>query len=99
MWILPEGNEVGVAEEGTEEGQHELPHLRVSLHVTPPDLGQQRLEEKRKFDHFHQLKVCCVVCVVLDHYYGILPKCCYLQFCCATLQVNHRQKGIGLNWN
>lgn len=87
MWILPEGNEVGVAEEGAEEGQQEFPHLRVSLHVTPPDLGQQRLEEKRKLD---QLKVGCVVCVVLDHYYVILPKCCYLQFCCATLQVNHR---------
>lgn len=46
MWILPEGNKVGVAEDGAEEGQQELPHISASLHVTPPDLGQQRLEEK-----------------------------------------------------
>lgn len=57
----PEGDEVGVAEHGAEEGQQEPPHLRVSLHVPPPDLGQQRLEDKRELGHFHSLKVkpCC----------------------------------------
>lgn len=56
MWISPEGDEVGVAEDGAEEGEQELPHLRVPLHVTPPDLGQQGLKETRKLDHFHQLQ-------------------------------------------
>lgn len=46
MWTSPEGDEVGVAEDGTEEGEQELPHLRVPLHVPPPDLGQQRLEDE-----------------------------------------------------
>lgn len=46
MWTSPEGDEVGVAEDGTEEGEQELPHVRVPLHVPPPDLGQQRLEEE-----------------------------------------------------
>lgn len=55
-WILPEGDEVGVTEDRAEEGEQELPHLRVPLHVTPPDLGQQRLKEERKLDHFHQLQ-------------------------------------------
>lgn len=43
---LPERDKVGIAEDGAEEGEQELPHLRVSLHVTPPNLGQQRLEEE-----------------------------------------------------
>lgn len=59
MWILPEGDEVGVAEDGAEEGEQELPHLCGPLHVTPPDLGQQRLEEKRELDYFHQLQFIC----------------------------------------
>lgn len=36
--VLPEGNEVGVAEDWTEEGEQVLPHLGVSFHVPPPDL-------------------------------------------------------------
>lgn len=58
MCIVPEGDEVGVAEDGTKEGEQELPHIRVSLHVPPPDLGQQRLEEKTiksELDQFSQL--------------------------------------------
>ena len=42
--ILPEGDEATVAERGAEEGEQELPHLRVPLHVTPPDLGHQGLK-------------------------------------------------------
>lgn len=61
MWILPEGDEVGVAEDGAEEGEQELPHLCGPLHVTPPDLGQQRLEEKRELDYFHQLQFICSI--------------------------------------
>lgn len=53
--ILPEGDEVCVAERGAEEGEEELPHLCVPLHVTPPDLGQQRLKEKTKLDLFYQV--------------------------------------------
>lgn len=44
--ILPEGNEVCVAKDGTEKCQQELPHFSASLHVTPPDLGQQGLMEE-----------------------------------------------------
>lgn len=47
MWILPEGDEVGVAEERAEKGEKELPHLCVPLHIAPPDLRQQRLEERQ----------------------------------------------------
>lgn len=46
LQILPERNEVCVAEERAEKGQQKLPHRRVSLHVAPPDLGQKRLEGK-----------------------------------------------------
>lgn len=52
MWTWPEPDKVSVAEDGTEEGQQELPHLCVRLHVTPPDLGQQRLQENRPFMSF-----------------------------------------------
>jgi len=55
MMLLPEGDEVGVAEDGAEEGEQEPPHIGVPLHVPPPDLGQQRLEEKTKSDQTHQL--------------------------------------------
>lgn len=34
----PERDEVGVAEDGTEEGEQVLPHLSASFHVPPPDL-------------------------------------------------------------
>lgn len=40
---VPEGDELGVHQNGTEEGEEEFPHLRAPLHIPPPDLRQERL--------------------------------------------------------
>lgn len=60
---LPERNEVGVAEDWAEEGEQVLPHLCVSFHVPPPDLGQKTLEEGRKCPHHHRF----ITCVTSGH--------------------------------